>query len=85
MTTGAQGQICCTNIILSIGCGDNRVGPVLVRYSCENMWCWTMVILLGSQGARGQRVGAVRGQGPEEDIEVLSHICKYGLDSGRNR
>ena len=77
MTTGAQGQICSTNTILSIGCGDNIVGPVLVRYTCENMWCWLLIMLLGSQGARGQ--------GVEEDIEVLSHICKYGLDTGRNR
>ena len=77
MTTGAQGQICSTNTILSIGCGDNIVGPVLVRYTCENMWCWLLIMLLGSQVARGQ--------GVEEDIEVLSHICKYGLDTGRNR
>ena len=77
MATGAQGQICSTNTILSIGCGDNIVGPVLVRYTCENMWCWLLIMLLGSQEARGQVV--------EEDIEVLSHICKYGLDTGRNR
>ena len=77
MTTGAQGQIWSTNTILSIGCGDNIVGPVLVRYTCENMWCWLLIMLLGSQEARGQ--------GVEEDIEVLSHICKYGLDTGRNR
>ena len=85
MTTGAQGQIWSTNTILSIGCGDNIVGPVLVRYTCENMWCWLLIMLLGSQEARGQGVQEARGQGVEEDIEVLSHICKYGLDTGRNR
>ena len=30
-------------------------------------------------------VDLVRGQGGAADIEVLSHICKYGLHSGGKR
>ena len=48
-------------------------------------WKQTLLILLAVLGWSEAQAQVGRGQVANQDIEVLSHICKYGVHPGGRR